>query len=542
MFNDATKMEKSRAVRLALTGTLIGIGIALFALVETAPGVADTMGYLYAGRQLAAGHGPVYEDDLNAAIAPVFSPFAFQIRRTPDRRLYLGYPPGQPLLLAAGRWITGRASAENYVVPFLAVAMLGLTFLLGRELFGREAAGWIGALVTAGGILFWEYGTAAWSEIPSAAFILLGVVAYLRVERAATTGRGLAWATLAALALVFSWFIRYTNLLIVPALIVYELAYHRFHRLRQPAVWLFSALLLAGLGGLLLFNATYYGGLTRTSYSPEHGWYPFPAFDLAYALGPSPIDGYSLAAIGRTLWANFSWLGLLLPAGLLIRRRRPLLFLAAAGLCLLAPYGLYAFAAAGVNSRFVLPAVPFLALWMAAGFLALQDRLPAGWPRWLVAGLLAVLLIWPLPGILASVRTRNANQAAGLREIIGYVDGSEPDAVYLTYAYVDHIAYFTGRSVLNYRRIPVSDPVTRTYAWEMIAPCLTRYVDQLHRLGRPVYFIETGDLVGLNTVDILAARFRLVEVRDRPPIYRVEPEAGDAEVIDGGTISCPGPG
>ncbi len=58
MFNDATKMEKSRAVRLALTGTLIGIGIALFALVETAPGVADTMGYLYAGRQLAAGHGP----------------------------------------------------------------------------------------------------------------------------------------------------------------------------------------------------------------------------------------------------------------------------------------------------------------------------------------------------------------------------------------------------------------------------------------------------------------------------------------------------
>jgi hypothetical protein len=87
------------------------IGMAFFLLAETVPGIADTMGYVYAAERLAAGDGLSLDDPNNMSIGPVFSMFAFQIRWTNDSRMFLGFPPGFPALLSLGIILTEKMNA-----------------------------------------------------------------------------------------------------------------------------------------------------------------------------------------------------------------------------------------------------------------------------------------------------------------------------------------------------------------------------------------------------------------------------------------------
>ncbi|MEZ4611087.1 MAG: hypothetical protein R2838_12730 [Caldilineaceae bacterium] len=62
----------------------------------------------------------------------------------------------------------------------------------------------------------------------------------------------------------------------------------------------------------------------------------------------------------------------------------------------------------------------------------------------------------------------------------------------------DHLAFYGDRSILNYRRIPTSDPDLPGYHLEEVEPCLVQIVDRLLADATPVYYVEdTAPLLGL---------------------------------------------
>jgi hypothetical protein len=500
----------------------LGCGAAFLLLAERQPNVADTIGYVYAGEQLARGEGLVYHDTNNRVEAPYFAPFAFNILRPGSPDPAFGFPPGLPLLLAAGILLAGNG-AVHFVVPLLSAAALWLTFLLGRELVGNSWGGFWAALFLAVAPALWQFGTAAWSEVPSLVFIVAGVLVYLRSRRAQNAGtRAVALSFFAAALLTYAFFIRYANVVtVVPALAVAELAVGVRNLWRQRWRWPFFVTLALGAGGILLFNNVYYGGPFVTNYSPQHGWYPHAAFSLAYALGPSFVDGYSLRAVLLTLWDNFSLLLLLLPLGWLVLSRRATLITAIAIISTIALYSVYAFAASGINSRFLLPVFPFLTVPLAAGLLALGRRLRAARLRWSLALLLVALLSLRLPQQINALEGRNHYSTTTAATVRDFTTASEKDAVFLSYVYNDHIIFYGQRSVLNYRRIPPSDPEAGRYRWELLEPRLTDVVTRLLDEGKPVYYIEDKTPPYADSLAILQRHFTLARVSENPIIYRV---------------------
>lgn len=497
---------------------------AFVSLAEREPTISDPLGYLYAGERLAGGRGLTYEDGNNETAGPYFALYAFQIRREGSAAHYLGFPPGLPILLAAAAWVTAAPAAMHAVVPLLAAALLLVTYWLGRLLSGDPWVGLLSAVALLAAPAFWRYGTAAWSEIPAALAVALGVALFLASRK---SERMVALSLAAALVLSFGHFIRYTNVVFLAALAAYEL-YTARHRLwTERRRWVFWLAVAAGLALLPLFNHFYYGGALVTSYSPTHGWYPLPAFSLAYALGPSFVDGYSLIASARMLWNNFPAILLLAPFGWwMLPAASRVLTAAAVGFGLLA-YIFYAFAPTGINARFLLPVLPFIAVAIAQFVAGVLRRLARPAITGAVGLSLAIGLCFIMIAHRDALITRNANNrtvVALARELSGPL---EAGAVVMSYAYNDMIAIYGNRSVLNYRRIPTSDPEMGRYRLEMLEPCLVGSTSRLLDQSTPVYYVADRQPSYWDSLEILERHFTLEVVRSDPTVYRVLARAGD---------------
>jgi hypothetical protein len=98
----------------------------------------------------------------------------------------------------------------------------------------------------------------------------------------------------------------------------------------------------------------------------------------------------------------------------------------------------------------------------------------------------------------------------------------------LTYVYNDRVAYYGERSVLNYRRIPTSDPQNERFRLEMHEPCLVEAVGALLLKELPVYYVEDQSPSFWNSLDILQDHYTLELVADSPPTYRIGPMDGVA--------------
>jgi hypothetical protein len=500
------------------------VAVPLLALTQTQPDISDPIGYVYAGQRLAQGQGLTFEDANNTVAGPYFSLYAFQIARPGDSRHYLGFPPGFPLLLAAGSVAGADSRAIHYVVPLLAVLTLAATFYLGFYLADDPAAGLWAAGVLAATAAFWEFGTAAWSEIPATLATAAGTALFLRSRRA----RRQLPAILAALILSFGIFIRYTNVLFLAAPAAYELVSARrgvlTERWRRP----FWAVCALGVAAVPLFNHVYYGGATLTSYSPLHGWYASPAFSLSYALGPSFVGGYSLRETLRALWQNFPVLLLGSPFGLALLPAASRALVAAAVVAGLAPYAVYAFAPAGINSRFLLPLFPFLAVAIAQLLTVALRRLPRPAARRAVGLALAVALVLPAVARWDDLRARNVAADGGATFIRDLTAALEPNAVVLSYVYNDALVVYANRSALNYRRIPISDPQLGRYRTEMLEACLVGSVNRLLAQATPVYYIEDTQPPYWDSLAILNRHFELSGPTGSPPVYRVVAPRGAA--------------
>ncbi|MCP4363612.1 MAG: hypothetical protein GY796_36900 [Chloroflexi bacterium] len=502
---------------------VILMGITFFLFAQRTPDISDTIGYIYAAERLAEGHGLTYEDLHNAMSESYFSMYAFQIRRPPDLRMYLGFPPGFPLLLALGLWLTGQATVVHFVVPFLAVIGLVAAFVLGRLVTDDAWVGVWTAVLLALSPAYWQFGTAAWSEIPAMVCITGGVIFYLlsRQERLPLWQQFL-FSIIGAGLLGYSLFIRYANITFFVAVGLYELATAYKKLLIEWERWPFFILLATSVGAVLLFNQVYYGGPTLTSYNPAHGWYPQPAFSLAYALGPSFVNGYSLREGLETLWANFPVLLLLVPVGWWFLKRQYAILIAAATIGTIALYSVYAFAPAKINARFLLPIFPFVSIAIAQALVTLTRKLPNPTWHWVGGIVLLFLLLLPVPDQTDDLQMRNQQSAEMVNRIQNMTAFSSADAVFMSYTFNDPIAYYGDRSVLNYRRIPPSDAAAGIYLLDWLEPCLTFTVDQLLAADTPVYYIEDTSPPFWGSLEILQTHFQLELVKEGPKIYQVQ--------------------
>ena len=501
-------------------GALGLIAAALLSLTQTQADVSDPVGYLYAGQRLAEGNGLSFEDPYNEVAGPYFVPYAFQVSRPGDAAHYLGFPPGFPILLAGGSLAGADARAATYVVPLLAVLSLVATYYLGRYLSGDRSSGIWAAGVLAATVGFWQFGTAAWSEVPAMLAVAAGSALFLRsrLHEAHRTH----FALLAAAVLSFGTFVRYTNIAFLGALAVYDLWTARRAILTERWRWTFWATAAVGVAAIPVFNHFYYGGALVTSYSPLHGWYPSPPFALAYALGPSFVNGYSLRESLKALWQNFPVTLLLSPVGLALLPGAARVLAGAAIVLGLLPYTVYAFAPAGINSRFLLPLFPFLAVAIGHLIASILRRLRRPWVQAGVALGIAVGLLLPAAAQWDDLRTRNKNSAATVALVRDLTDDLEPEAVVLSYVYNDLVIVYGDRSALNYRRIPASDPALGRYRLEMLEPCLVGSINRLLARSVPVYYFADAQPPYWDSLAILQRHFRLTELAGNVPTYRIE--------------------
>ncbi|MCB0132608.1 MAG: phospholipid carrier-dependent glycosyltransferase, partial [Caldilineaceae bacterium] len=390
----------------------------------------------------------------NATIGPYFAPAAFQIRRTNDDLLFLGFPPGFPALMALVVALARTPTAVHYAAPLLTLIGLVATYFVGALAGGRRAVGLWAVLLLAASPSFWQFGTAAWSEAPSLALGTAGAALFLAARRSARTGQSRMLALAAGLLLAYNIFVRYANVAILPGFLLFDLWRARTALFRPNRRWWFYLPLVAGVAAVPLFNMVYYGGPLITSYNPLHGWYPHAPFALGYAFGPSFVGGRSLLEMPPLLWANFGFFLLALPVGWILLPRPVALLTAAAALLTMGLYGIYAFAPVGINSRFLLPIFPFLCVPMAQTIVEggqwLGDRLRTRFPRagWASVGqsvaamVLLLLMFRPLPDTLAALEQRTRDGAAVASRMQELTAGTPDDSVFLSYEFNDHIAYY----------------------------------------------------------------------------------------------------
>lgn len=509
-----------KAPRLLLVILAVFIGITFFLLVQKTPDVADTVGYIFAGVRLANGEGLTFEDPNNEFIGQFFSPFAFQIKQPEDSRLYLGFPPGLPMLLALPVVLTGGQELTYYVVPVMAVVGLFLTFLLGRLVTKNDWSALLASVMLAALPAYWQFGTDAWSEIPSLVFILAGLWFYLQSRNEMASGRDfIIYSVVGGGLLIYSLFIRYANITFLVSIGLTELISHPTQLIRPSKKWLFYLVLGVGLCFVLIFNHFYYGGVSLTSYSPENGWYAFPPFSWAYAAGPSR---YNLLVVFETMWSNFSVLLLLAPIGvLLLPKRYRLLFLLSVVSSVFL-YSIYRFAPRGINGRFLLPIYPFLAILCAETILFLAKKVPQKSIRTITIAVLLVFISSHVPTQINELRTRNGNSEDMVNNLQSWIQETPEDAVFLSYVLNDQIAYYGKRSVLNYRRIPQYDPAIEEYRYDIFEPCLIYAIDSLLLDETSVYYIEDGTPPLYDSKVVLERYYDLVPYRDGPKIFAVQ--------------------
>ena len=508
-------------ILLIILVTLIGVTFIL--LVQQTPNTADTMGYIHAGRRLASGDGLTFEDENNIIAGQFFSPFAFQIKQPNDSRLFLGFPPGFPLLLATSIFLTGNSESTYFVVPIFAMLGLILTFLVGKRITDNLWSALLATVLVAAAPLYWQFGTDAWSEVPSLVFILAGSLFYLLSRRDEILDKeAILFSILGSILLIFSLFLRYANITFLVSIGLFELLTNPTRLIRLSKRWIFYIVLGVGLCLLLAFNHYYYGGFTLTSYSPENGWYAFPPFSLSYAFGSSPVNGFSFIASVKTLWSNFSVLLFLAPVGIYFLPKDYRLLVIFSVLSSVLLYSIYAFAAEGINGRFLIPVLPYLAIACAEAVvlaikkIARQKALAAT-----AIPILLLFLIWKIPPQISKVRARNMNAEKAILNLQEWVHETPSDAVFLSYVFNDQIAYFGERSVLNYRRIPQYDPIQEKYRYDLLEPCLVHAIDNLLINGKPVYYIEDGSPPLYDSKALLEQHYTLAPYRESPKVYAV---------------------
>jgi hypothetical protein len=503
-----------------MAALLVLLGLLYFTRTQTVVYGYDPLGYLYAGQRLAEGGRLSFPDANNALAGSYFAPFAFNVSRPGETDLYLNYPPGLPLLLALAQRVLGSAEAPFLVTPLAGLAGIMATFALGTLLFG-DIAGLIAGLLLGLSPLYFTFSTDLWSDVPATACLLIAMALFVS-SLSSSSRQGTLKAASAGMVLGYAVFIRYSTAIFILPLASYGLMVAMASDSGKRRLTMFLAAFGLAALGVMLFNRVYYGDYLATAYTPQAGWYPWPAFSLAYVFGPSPVGGRSLPGAAITLLQDQPialFFGVL---GLLVMKRSSVVLLGGTALLTLAVYSCYAFTPTGINARFMLPAVAMICLAAAAGLEFVRSRLR----KWSRPGILlpisaigvALLLFRPS---IAAVERRALDTTAQIQYVQRMTETTPQDAVFMSYVFNDLVSYYGHRSVLNYRRIPPVDAVHERYKMEVLEPCLVAVVTRLLDAGRPVYYVEDKTPPFWDSLAILQRHFVLRQIQADPKIYLV---------------------
>ena len=502
--------------------TLIFVGYLLLAHTTLYPTNSDSVGYIFAGQQLGSNNGPHQYDAYNQSINPYFYLHAFRNINTNTTNITYGYPPGFSFIIAIFIILFQYSNIKFYAVAILAILGTIATYKLG-EIFTEEK--WVGVFaifILISTNVFWEFSTSPWSEIPSLLFITGGIWLYIKSYQSLSTQKHkYTWALLAGFVIGYSFFIRFTNLLLaMPSVFIYEICYINKNIWIEKSRWLFWSILAASVMMVLGYNWYYLGGPLHSIYStPELGAYPWSMFSLSYAFGPSPVAGFSVPNIAETLWANFGLFLLgIIPGWYLFKQKKYLIFAIGIPMSTLFLYSIYAFPATGINSRFLLPSFPFLAIAIANFFVAIGKKYLNISLRWILGFVLILILLFNLPFTLATIQERNVNNENQAQFVQGLVSSSPQDSVWLSIGYNDLIIIYGERSAFNYRRILKTDPTSHNFNMEQFRGCVVESIDKLLAENVPVYFVEES---GWGIDEILIEHFEFEPVNTTPVVYQI---------------------
>ncbi len=483
----------------------------------------DSLAYLYAAERIASGEIPALCNRYNETIGPYFTLAGFNVATKFPGCLLLNYPPGFPLLLAAFKHALPLNNVVFFVPALFGALGVALVYFMGRLLFDARI-GLTSAFLLMLAPTYVEFSTALWSDVPVAVLLLAGGVILIWGYQSLSRVRAGIVGFVASIFIGWAILSRYTAVVYVIPLAFFFVSKHspkqllRFLSLRVFVIGLFLVMI-----GILLFNNAAYGGYLITPYSSVHGWYTFPKFSWRYIV-ESPVGGSSLIAVMRTLWNNYHVLLLMAILGLFCMQGSSGI-LAVSGLVVhLGLYILYAFPAEGINSRFIVPALPFLSIAIGCGIWH-SFVLPRRWLwMWRVVCLTAFLfcLLFPFPAVLHRLDGRNMAVDSYVKWISNLAAQTEPDAVILAYYTNDPIFYHGERLTLFYRRIPGKDPEGIATPAQMFERRLVFAVDALLLEGRPVYYVIDADPPFMDSFTILQEHFNLSLVNSTYSLYKID--------------------
>lgn len=507
-----------------LVGLLIILAFVLsLAYMQPNPTITDTIGYVQASRQLAEGKGLAYFDPHNRDGHSFYTLYAFKVMRPDNPNPYFSYPPGTAILAAALAKLLGRSAAMPVFSALMAALAIASISCLGTLLHHRWSGFWA-ALTLFSLPVFLTFSTDAWSEVPSTAFLLLGLVLYMLSSRQPRKDLAASClGILSAITIGATFFFRFSNITVLPALFLLAGMSTSWKGLwqRRSIAW-FGSLGLSVIA-VLLYNTQIYGGPLTTGYSPIHGWYDKPPFSFQYALGSSFIDGYSIPAIGKALLTEFRWLLIFTPFAFLTKQFKLTCWLLIFAFCLLAPYMVYAFAATGINARFVIPAWSGMSLLIGAGIMTTGSLLPNTTIRWLLGISLAFVMLYSFPAVFEQLASRNLNAEAAIMQATQIANQTETNAVILSYGYNDLLAVYGERSTLTYRHMTPYDRVTGVYHYAEFEGLLIEEVTGLLRANTPVYYLLDSQPPLLDSYAILERYFVMELVVNTPiPLFRLQ--------------------
>lgn len=430
-----------RALRAPVIGGVLAVLITCVAIGTNygVAGGADAYGYVSQADLWLAGDRTVEQEWLRDAPWPnvlfTASPLSYRPAAS-GFAIVPGYPPGLPLLLAAGKMLLGQCGFVA-VIALMAGLLVGATYALGRRLASPQvgaAAAWI---VATSPIVIFMMATPM-SDVPAAAMLVVALLGCLH--------RSKKGAVLGGLSMAVVVLIRPNLTPLVAVIGIWLLVLDR-----QTVTWparlarcvLFGMSAAPGAAIVALVNTSLYGSATTSGYIAVED-----LFSITHIL-PNFRNYSSWLVQSQTPLAVLGLLSLAIPARWL-RKNQPLgdaslLLLVAGGvIALYLPYLVFG---AWWFLRFLLPALPAVAIGTAW---LLTNSTGRTYGR---VGLTLLLLLgaWSLRFAythdafeLGSGDLRYVSAAHVVREV------TAPSSVILSMQHSGSVNYYSGRHILRY--------------------------------------------------------------------------------------------
>jgi hypothetical protein len=452
----------------------IVMGISVYAGGAHIAGGADSSGYLSQARlwravgvfNLAALRTttPIAHEIAPINRQYVFTPIGYQ--PAGPAAIVPGYPPGLPIHFALA-WAIGGETAERAVVPLALAGLVTVAFLLGHRV-GGPATALLSAAATGSSPMLLYQATQPMSDVVAAFWWSLAALLLINTSARTLIGAGLAMTIACA--------VRPNLFAMAPVLLLLAWWWRGWSLRALVALATCAAPVAAGAAAFAFLQSYLYGSASTTGYGEVD-----TLFSTANILP-------NLASYPR--WAIYTQSALLLlaiVAPLAVRRawvdpqidRRTAERVCWGALvlfaCLQAFYLLYIAFDDWVYFRFLLPALPAVLVLQCVVVASAVRRLPLSMPGFTLVLLAVLMASWGVGRArsLGAFRLQESEQR--YLDVVGFVRGLPPDAVFVTVQHSGSLAYYNGAPVLR---------------WDWLEPGeIDRIVATLTNNGHTVYVV-----------------------------------------------------